>query len=675
MSLNHWRRQDQDDVVVLDLDVAGQSANVLSGEVLAEMDQLLTTLAGEKKKGLILRSAKKKDFILGANVKEFGDIEDAVLAGELARRGQKVFDRLEALPFPTVAIIHGNCLGGGCELVLACKYRVAREDEGTRLGLPEVLLGIHPGFGGTVRLPRLVGDVAALDLMLTGRTVSSRAAKRMGLVDETVPERHLMRAALGLIQKPKKRKFSLIKSLPHWPFIKNIVLQIMQKKVAAKASPDHYPAPYRILDLWQRGANLEQEAKSLGELLVGRTSRNLVRVFLLSESLKHHGRARDHGISRVHVVGAGVMGGDIAAWLAQKGFFVTLQDRQPEAIARAMQRAHKFFKKKLKDPRRIEEALDHLMPDLQGSGLGHADLVIEAIIENEAAKQALFADVEKKVSPNTLLASNTSSIPLEVISKALKDPTRLVGLHFFNPVAKMQLVEIVRGQQSSEQALARARSFTTAISRLPLDVKSSPGFLVNRILMPYLIEAMLMSEEGTAISAIDKAAVDFGMPMGPIFLADTVGLDICLSVAEELSEPLGIKVPEKLREMVKEGKLGKKSGQGFYRYDKQGKQIAAGQSTAVGLAKHTLTERLTLRLLNEAMACLREGVVATEDDVDAGMVYGTGFAPFLGGPMHYAKDIGWENVSHSLFRLTEECGERFRPDEGWTQAPQSKETN
>ncbi len=663
----HWHQHDKDDVVILDLDVADQSANVLSGEVLRELDELLKGLANESKKGLILRSAKKKDFILGANVKEFGNIETAEKAAELARRGQIVFDRLEALPFPTVAVIHGNCLGGGCELVLACDYRVAREDAGTRLGLPEVRLGIHPGFGGTIRLPRLIGDIAALDLMLTGRSVASKSARRMGLVDQVAPERHLMRAAESLIAKPKKRRFSLIKSLPHWPLIKNFVLQMMQKKIAARASPNHYPAPFRILDLWYRGASFEEEAQSLGELLVDNTSRNLVRVFLLSESLKHHGRQQTHDISRVHVIGAGVMGGDIASWLASKGFFVSLQDRKPEAIARAMQRAQKFFKKKLRDPRQIEAAMDRLMPDLRGHGLGHADLVIEAIVENEKIKQDLFAEVEKKVAPDTLLATNTSSIPLETISKALDDPSRLVGLHFFNPVAKMQLVEIVRGQQSSEQALARARSFTIAIGRLPLDVKSSPGFLVNRILMPYLIEAMLMTEEGMPLSAIDTAAVDFGMPMGPILLADTVGLDICLSVAEELSGPLGIVVPEGLKQMVEAGNLGKKSGKGFYEYDKQGKVKAEAKSNAAsGLAKHTLSERLVLRLVNEAMACLREGVVENEDAVDAGMVYGTGFAPFLGGPMHYAKDTGWEDISHSLYRLAEECGERFKPDSGWS---------
>lgn len=306
--------------------------------------------------------------------------------------------------------------------------------------------------------------------------------------------------------------------------------------------------------------------------------------------------------------------------------------------------------------------MDRLMPDLRSDGLAQSDLVIEAIIENEKAKQDLFADVEKVVRNDVLLATNTSSIPLEVIGRALDDPSRLVGLHFFNPVAKMQLVEIVRGKASSEDALARSRSFTAAIERLPLDVKSSPGFLVNRILMPYLIEAMVLHEDGVELATIDEAAVAFGMPMGPIHLADSVGLDICLSVAQELSGPLGITVPDKLKQMVESGKLGRKSGEGFYRYDTKGQP----QRPPAGMVGDMVTDRLVLRLLNEAMTCLREGVVGDVDAVDAGMVYGTGFAPFRGGPLHYAQQQGNSAIAHKLYQLAEQYGERFKPDEGWS---------
>jgi 3-hydroxyacyl-CoA dehydrogenase/enoyl-CoA hydratase/3-hydroxybutyryl-CoA epimerase len=663
MSLRHWQSEENLNIVTLTLDVEGASANVLSHTVLDELDQLLTTLAGKSLVGVILRSAKNS-FIVGADVNEFRSISDTARAADLARGGQNIFERLAKLPFPSVAVIQGHCLGGGLELALACTYRVAREDEGTRLGLPEVKLGIHPGFGGTVRLPPLVGDLTALNLMLTGRTVAARAAKRMGLVDETVPERYLLRAAQMLLEKhPKPRRASWWQRLPSWAPLRKPVANYVERSVRAKANPDHYPAPYRILELWRSAASQEEEARSLGELLVGRTSRNLVNVFLLAEELKRRGKRHAHNIERVHVIGAGVMGADIAIWAAARGFHVSLQDRNPEILARAVKKAYGFYKKKLKAQRAVQEAMDRLMPDLNGDGLARADLVIEAIIEKVDAKRELFTQIETRVRPEALLASNTSSIPLEDIATSLKDPTRLVGLHFFNPVAQMQLVEIVRGAQSSEEALNRARGFTVALDRLPLDVKSSPGFLVNRVLMPYLIEAVMLAEEGVALADIDGAALDFGMPMGPILLADTVGLDICLSVAEELAGPLGIEVPQRLRESVAAGHLGKKSGQGFYTYDKKGKAQNRGQRSVTHVP---ITERLILRMVNESVACLREGVVSDLDSIDAGMVYGTGFAPYLGGPMHYAETLGDVGICSTLRRLTQEYNTRFEPDAGWT---------
>jgi 3-hydroxyacyl-CoA dehydrogenase/enoyl-CoA hydratase/3-hydroxybutyryl-CoA epimerase len=504
--------------------------------------------------------------------------------------------------------------------------------------------------------------LSALDLMLTGRTVSSRAARRLGLIDECVPERHLLRAAQALLEHaPPRHRPSLLARAPGAKPLRPWVAKLLARRLRAKAKPAHYPAPYRILDLWRRDADYAEEAYSLGELLVSRTSHNLVRVFLLGEELKRRGRKAVHTIERVHVIGAGVMGADIALWTASKGFQVSLHDRDPASLARAIKKAHDYFSKRLKQPRAVQEAMDRLMPDPNGHGLKRADLVIEAIVENVEAKRALFESVDRVAKTDALLATNTSSIPLEELATVLRDPSRLVGLHFFNPVAQMQLVEIVRGAHTSATALERARGFTSAIERLPLDVKSSPGFLVNRILMPYLLEAVTMVDEGIPIAAVDRAAVEFGMPMGPILLADTVGIDICLSVAEMLSGPMGMAVPDGLREMVGRGHLGKKSGRGFYRYDKRGRPLAQkGEGGDVPIA-----ERLILRLLNEAMACLREGVVADVDAVDAGMVYGTGFAPFLGGPMRYAEALGAAGVRESLRRLAEEYGARFNPDIGW----------
>ena len=662
----HWHLDYNTDHAVLTLDVAGQSANVLSQEVLNELDRRLDEIEGKPLQGLIVCSGKASGFIAGADVREFETISDPARATELAQLGQQVFARLAGLPFPSVAVIHGFCLGGGLELALACTYRIAREDAGTRLGLPEVRLGIHPGFAGTVRLPPLVGDLAALDMMLTGRAVSARAARRLGLVDEIVPERHLRQAAEACLKRrAPRRQAAWYRRLPGWNPLRPLVARVFSPRVRRKAHPEHYPAPWRILELWRAHATQDQEAQSLGELLVSRTSRNLVHVFLLGEELKRRGRAQAHGIEHVHVVGAGVMGADIAIWAAHKGFRVSLQDQHAEVLARAMQKAHGFFKEKLKDPRAVQEAMDRFIPDLEGHGLKRADLVIEAIVEKVEPKRELFRAIERKVRPQTLLATNTSSIPLETIGQALKDPTRLVGLHFFNPVSKMQLVEVVRGAQTAAAALQRARAFTGAIERLPLDVKSSPGFLVNRILMPYLIEAVKLVEEGVGIATIDQAATEFGMPVGPIELADTVGLDICLSVAEELSEPLHMEVPDKLRELVGQGLLGRKSGRGFYQYDSRGRrQVPPPDKTAADIP---ITERLILRLLNETMACLREAVVSDADAVDAGMVYGTGFAPFLGGPMRYIESLGVTGISHSLYRLSQEYGKRFVPDTGWSQ--------
>lgn len=663
--MKHWQLHDADEHVTLVLDVAGASVNTLSREVMRELDEILIGLEQRSLTGLIIRSAKPAGFIAGADVHEFEHITDAATATRLARSGQQVFDRLADLPFPTVAVIHGHCLGGGLELALACRHRVAREDEGTRLGLPEVRLGIHPGFGGTVRLPALIGALPALQLMLTGRSVSARQAHKLGLVDDIVPERHLLAAASACLGTRRAHRPAWSKRLPGWWPLRPLVCTRALKQLKKRVNPEHYPAPYRILELRRHNTSQEQEAASLGELLVGRTSTNLVHVFLLGERLKREGRSHPHDVQRVHVIGAGVMGADIAAWSALHGFSVSLQDRDPQIVAQAMARAYQFFRKKLKTPRAIQQAMDRLMPDAAGHGLRQADLVIEAIVENADAKQALFRHVEQLAPADALLASNTSSIPLETIGSVLRDPTRLVGLHFFNPVPKMQLVEVVRAAQSSDGVLNRVHAFTVAIDKLPLVVKSSPGFLVNRVLMPYLMEAMHMVEEGVAMWEVDRAATEFGMPMGPVELADSVGLDICLAVAEELSEPLGMSVPERLRTMVERGQLGKKSGQGFYRYDAKGRRKLRARAKPTDVP---ITERLILRLLNEAMACLREGVVKDADAIDAGLVYGTGFAPYLGGPMRYVESMGETGISHSLYRLSEEYGERFVPDAGWSEA-------
>jgi 3-hydroxyacyl-CoA dehydrogenase/enoyl-CoA hydratase/3-hydroxybutyryl-CoA epimerase len=566
-------------------------------------------------------------------------------------------------------MIHGFCLGGGLELALACRYRVAEDDPRTRLGLPEVKLGIHPGFGGTVRLPPLVGAPTAMDLMLSGRTVEARQAQRMGLVDYAVPQRQLRRAAVAMVEEhPLPHQPGFLARLSNNAVVRPFLASFLRKKTAEKAALEHYPAPYAVIDLWSEyGGDRErmmlEEGRSVARLLTGDTAQNLVRVFLLQERLKSLGRGSDFAPRRVHVIGGGVMGGDIAAWCALRGLQVTIQDRNHESLARVMKRAHDLYKKKLKQPRLIQAAMDRLMPDKNAAGLKRADVVIEAIFEDIKAKQGLYREIEPVIRPDALLATNTSSIPLETLSEALSRPERLVGVHFFNPVAQMQLVEIVSSPVTSSEAARQAAAFVRHIDRLPLPVKSSPGFLVNRVLMPYLLEAVALESEGVPAAVIDQAATQFGMPMGPILLADTVGLDICLSVAEILSKQLHGTVPERLRELVAAGRLGRKSGQGFYSY--KGDKPDVIKPDKGYKASGDITDRLMFRYFNEAMACLREGVVADAELLDAGMIFGTGFAPFRGGPMHYLRATGLPRGQQRLEELERAYGERFHADSFW----------
>jgi len=668
----NWHLEtDEDEIVWLHFDKAGSSTNVFSSDVFEEFFVILDQLEEMNPKGLIILSGKESGFIAGANIEEFTQLKSKEEALELIRVGQSAFDKLEALPFPTLSLINGFCLGGGLEMSLACDYRIALDDPKTRLGLPEVLLGIHPGWGGTMRLTRLIGAPAAMDLMLSGRTVNARAAKKMGIVDKITAQRHLKRAAKMLISRcPGKSRPGKLVSLANFAVARPLLAKYLRKQVAKRAPEAHYPAPYALIDLWEKHGGdersmLMEEAVSVAGLITEGTAQNLVRVFLLQERLKSLGKGVDFQPKHVHVIGAGIMGGDIAAWCAFKGMTVTLQDREPKFIAPAIKRAHALFKKRLKVPYLVQAAKDRLIPDQQGLGVKNADVIIEAIIENKQAKQDLFSQIEPLLKPETIFATNTSSIPLDELSETLQQPDRLVGIHFFNPVAKMQLVEIVEGNNTSEENKNKAAKFCRCIDRLPLPVKSSPGFLVNRILMPYLMEAVNLLEEGVPGQVIDKAATDFGMPMGPIFLADTVGLDICLSVAEILGAALGLSVPDKLRKKVEAGDLGVKSGQGFYRYQngKQVKNKTAPDSSSE--QSEDIADRLVLQMLNESIACLREGVIEDNDLVDVGMIFGTGFAPFLGGPMHYMEQRGRQVIIDRLKELEGQYGERFVADAGW----------
>jgi len=638
--MKHWTiAREADGLATLALDRAGASTNTLSAEVLAELHAALDVLDRERPRALVIRSAKANGFIAGADVDEFGAIATAEGALALVRRGWEAFERLAAVPYPTLALIRGFCLGGGLELALACRYRVAVDEPGTRLGLPEVMLGIVPGWGGMKRLPRLAGAPAALDLMLTGKTVDARKARKLGIVDEAVPARIMENTVRGVLKSlPPPRTLPLPLSLTLNPLARRFIAAQAGKEVAKRARREHYPAPYAILEIWQKHdgnalAVPPADPASIPSLVSSPTTGNLVRVFGLQERLKAFGKEDGAKVAHVHVVGAGTMGGDIAAWCALRGLTVTLQDQSAERLAPAMGRAAKLFADRLKEPRRVRDATDRLIPDTAGAGVARADLVIEAIFENVEAKRALFAEVEKRARPGAILATNTSSIPLEDIASALADPSRLIGLHFFNPVARMMLVEIVVGATTRPSLVAPAAAFVRQIDKLPLPVKSAPGFLVNRILAPYLMAAMRAVDEGIAPETVDEAALAFGMPMGPIELADTVGLDICLAVGKLLGGDAA--PPRALMQRIEAGQLGKKTGQGFYRWDAGKPAKGAPGAMPAGLA-----DRLVGPFVDEAKAALADGIVADADLVDAGAIFGTGFAPFRGGPLRYAASRG-----------------------------------
>ena len=675
----HWKiHSDADNTCWLHLDKADAGTNVLSAQILSEFGEILAELEKTPPRALVILSDKDNGFIAGADVREFTGFANEEAALKAIRNAHAIFNRLESLPCPTIALIHGFCLGGGMELALACRYRVADDDPRTRLGLPEVRLGIHPGFGGTLRAIRKLGVLSAMDMMLSGRTLSARAAKKIGLIDYAVPKRHLTNAARGIIARPPVTKaLPLWKRLASYKTVRPWLARVFYKKVAARAPRAHYPAPYALIDLWVQYFDdaqqmLEQEAQSVARLISGRTAQNLIRVFLLQEQLKGLGRAEDYTPQHVHVIGAGVMGGDIAAWCALRGFTVTLQDNKHEALASVIQRAHSLFQKRLKDRLLISAAMDRLIPDPKGNGLKRADVIIEAIFEDVQVKRDLFESIEPLVKPDAILATNTSSIPLDEISTVMQHPARLVGLHFFNPVAMMPLVEIVQGPGTDTRVVQNAAAFTRKIDRLPLPVSSTPGFLVNRILMPYLMEAMVLAQEGVPLPVIDRAATDFGMPMGPIELADTVGLDICLHVAKNLAQHMAIEVPEQLQKMVERGRLGKKSGQGFYPF-RNGKPVKENPPKDY-TPPVDVQDRLILRMLNEAVACLRDGVVTSEDLADAGIIFGTGFAPFRGGPFHYIHYRGSAQLLKMLEHLQQRYGARFAADAGWQQIENQHES-
>ena len=661
-----WRYGvDDDQIGWLVLDCTDASVNTISDSVLRELDTHLDGIVAQPPRALVLRSGKAVGFAAGADIHALGDME-ADEAETLLTEAHAVLNRLQGLSCPTVAVIHGAALGAGFELALACDYRIAVA--GASFGLPEVQLGLHPGLGGTRRLPELIDPLQAMQMMLTGKTAHTKRAKDLGIADMVVEERHVRAAvraiATGSVAQQSRgvmgKAFNLSTA-------RSLAADRMRREVQKKAPQEHYPAPYALLDIWVEHGNdptamQTAEIASFAKLLQTETSKNLIRAFKLRQRLKQSAKERCN-ISRVHVVGAGNMGAEIAAWCAMQGKQVSVSDPDEDALGKMIHRATRICADNHKDRRATRDTLDRLMPDPKGYGLHKADLIIEAGPENADTKARIFADLTERMNPRAILATNTSSLQLSELGLHVADKTRFAGLHFFNPVSKVPLIELVSHDTTSTETRAQLMAFCTAINRLPVAVTDAPGFLVNRALMPYLLEALLLMDEGVAKERIDQAALKFGMPMGPVTLADQVGLDICLDVAESLNasveRPIA-DIPSLLRDKVEAGDLGRKTGRGFYDWSD-----GPPKPSSDAAASDELTDRLILPMLNACAECLRKGVVETDDDLDAAMVFATGFAPFRGGPMTYARARGMSEIRARLSEFEQAHGARFTPDAYW----------
>ena len=650
--MNHLHFQIQGRHGILTFDREGSSANIFDRAAMVELSEKLDALASHTElEGLLIRSAKPTIFIAGADLNALSSAQGDDLR-DLIELGQATFQKLAKLRYPTVAAIHGACVGGGLELALACDWRVASDASSTKIGLPETNLGILPAWGGSTRLPRLIGLTKALPLILAGKVMPAKAAKAKGIVDAVVPQENLDAYALTFLSRGKRH-------LPTRMFLHNRVIAPL---VARKARRDLfektrglYPGPAAALDVVAQACHgpveegFKRERDAIIDLAKRPETKQLMRLFFLQERAKKHkvAKAEPHKIGRCAVIGAGVMGAGIAYWLSTRGHEVVLRDINDDAIAKGMKTIAKNYdegrSRRVFTPTEAQRGLDRILPSAIPVSLDRCDLVIEAAVEQLEIKKKVFADLSARVRPDTILATNTSALPVHALADVISNPERLVGLHFFNPVHRMQLVEVVRTSQTSDETLATAVGFVRKIGKLPVVVQDTPGFLVNRILMPYLVEAAKLFERGGDPQAIDKAMLDFGMPMGPLRLLDEVGLDVAAHVARTLAEafPDRMGVPALLDKLLAAGQLGRKSGSGFYIYDGRRNSpnpAALALCTGNEPAPDDVADRLARCMSDEARLCLNEHVAETADDIDLAMVLGTGYAPFRGGPLQYQID-------------------------------------
>jgi 3-hydroxyacyl-CoA dehydrogenase/enoyl-CoA hydratase/3-hydroxybutyryl-CoA epimerase len=691
-----------DRLATLTFDLPDKKLNIFTRAALAELEQVLDELADQGRRQdigcLILLSGKESGFIAGADVSEIARVTDPLEAEAGLRLGQRLFSAWEALPFPTIAAIRGICLGGGTELALASTWRVLSDRKDSRIGLPEVRLGILPSWGGSTRLPRLIGIPEALEMILTARNQSGRRALKLGLVDALLPDARFLdevrEFALERRDQPRPAtggvhlKELLLEKNP----VGRKILFDQARKKTLEQTRGHYPAPLRAIEVVRIGiedgprAGFEAEARAGSDLAISQTSKNLVHVFHLQENAKRAAGVPAAGmpggealpVRRVAVLGAGVMGGGIAQIIAQEaGLPVRLKDVNDEALASGMAHAWGLFDRLVKK-RRLETAearrrMALLLPALDYSGFGGVDLVIEAIVEKMEVKQSVFAEVAKHVPENAVLASNTSSLAIAGIGAKTPHPERVVGMHFFNPAHKMPLVEVIATEASDPAAVNTVFDFTRRLGKTPVLVRDAPGFLVNRLLMFYSTEALWLLDEGHRIEDLDEAMLDWGMPVGPLALTDDVGIDIAMKVAHILGEAFAdrLPLPPWIDRIVESGRLGVKNGSGFYRYD--GRERKGPDPTVYELLglrprienpdPNALAERMVLPMVNEAARCLEEGIVRSAGELDLAMIFGTGFPPFRGGLCRWADHEGLGQILAVLERLESSAGDRFRPSD------------
>jgi 3-hydroxyacyl-CoA dehydrogenase / enoyl-CoA hydratase / 3-hydroxybutyryl-CoA epimerase len=676
----------ESDIVLLTFDRPESTANIFDQPTFDELKENLNFLETEKGlHGLIIRSAKPKIYIAGADLKGFtADLNPERIAF-LIEQGQKAFDRISNLPFVTVAAIHGVALGGGFEIALACDYRVASLDPGTKVGFPETMLGILPAWGGSTRLPSLIGFQKALDAILTGRQFPAKLAAKLGMVDAvTYPER-IIGVATGLIRKSDGKKRAPRQLLVNRPPISKLVKSEAEKRLKAKTR-GNYPAQQKALDVvfasltLPHEQSLENEKNRFVELALGSEAQNLIRVFFMQERAKRLkvdlGESSGVPVKSVRkcmVIGAGLMGAGIAQWLSARGIRVLLKDVGPLPLAKGIQSIDKLNREAVRryvfSENEARAAYDRIVPVFEDVPLRDIDLVIEAAVEELEIKKKIFAALDGRISPEVIIASNTSALSIDEMAGSLQHPDRMVGIHFFNPVHRMQLVEIVSGPKTSALTVERALRFVKSIGKLPVLVKDSPGFLVNRVLLPYMVEAVRLFREGHRLTNIDSVILDFGMPMGPLRLTDEVGLDVAAHVVHELDGRLTHLGPldDTLQRMMAKGWLGRKSGKGFYQYNAAGREspnsdLGSFQPAEPALQNEgDLRDRLVLIMVNEAARVLEEKVVETAEDIDFGMIMGTGWAPFRGGPLRFADSLGITTVVSRLKNLQARIGERFAP--------------